>query len=120
MPKQFPWMVLVVLSLAVVSWPAIAQETQAQNHGWIAVTGADTLREFMSGLKAERELPNGALSTAEYQADGTGVLHAWGASIPRTWEVKRNDQLCFTAKNETLCYTLEKNPGKRVSTGFVM
>jgi len=66
----------------------------------------------MSGLRAERELANGERSTAEYDADGTGVLHAWGASIPRTWEIKGEDRLCVTAKNERLCYTLEKKSGE--------
>lgn len=84
----------------------------AQDDDWVPVTGADILRDFMSGLKAERELANGEWSTAEYDADGTGVLHAWGASIPRTWEIKGEDRLCFTAKNERLCYTLEKNTGE--------
>jgi hypothetical protein len=84
-----------------------------QDKSWVAVTGADTLHEFMSGLRAERELANGALSTAEYHADGTGILHAWGASIPRTWEVRGEDRLCFTAQNETLCYTLEKKSGMK-------
>ena len=31
----------------------------AQDADWVTVTGADTLREYMSGLKAERTLPSG-------------------------------------------------------------
>ena len=45
----------------------------AQDKEWVAFTGADTLREFMSGLRIERELANGELSIGEYHADGTGV-----------------------------------------------
>jgi hypothetical protein len=106
-------LVLSTASIANTESPAdITHSPQAPNTNWIAVTGADTLREFMSGLKAERELANGERSTGEYHADGTGVLHAWGASIPRTWKIKGDDQLCFTAKNETLCYTLKKNSGE--------
>ena len=109
---------MLATSMCVFTFVVAKAETpggitrSAQDKEWVAVTGAETLREFMSGLKAERELANGALGTAEYHADGTGVLHAWGASIPRTWEVKSEDRLCVTAKNERLCYTLEKKSGE--------
>jgi hypothetical protein len=73
------------------------------------MTGANTIREFMSGLTAERTLPNGELSRGEYRADGTGVLHAWGASIPRSWEIRGDDQLCITAEGETQCFRLDKS-----------
>ena len=106
-------LVVFTASVAYAEVPKdITRSSQAPNHNWIAVTGAATLQEFMSGLRAERELSNGELSTSEYHADGTGVLHAWGASIPRTWGIRGNDRLCVTAKNEPLCYTLEKKPGE--------
>lgn len=76
---------------------------------WTPVTGTDTLKSFMSGMKAERTSASGEVSTAEYFADGTGVLKSWGAAIPRTWEVKGDSQLCFTIKRETGCYTLERS-----------
>jgi len=63
----------------------------------------------MSGLKAERTLAGGEISRGEYFPDGTGVLSAWGADIPRTWEVKGDDQICVSARGETLCYFLERN-----------
>jgi len=81
----------------------------AQDGQWQPVTGSQALGDFMSGLKAERELPNGEMSRAEYFEDGTGVLHSWGASIPRTWSVKGDDQICFTAQDVTGCVQLERN-----------
>ena len=106
-------LVLATAGIAYTETPADSTPSaQAPNHDWVPVTGVDTLRDFMSGLKAERELANGEQATAEYNVDGTGMLHAWGASIPRTWEVKGNDQLCITAKKEPLCYTLEKKSGE--------
>ncbi len=63
----------------------------------------------MSGLTAERDLRGGEVSRGEYFADGTGVLHAWGASVPRTWSVEGEDRLCITAQREALCYELERN-----------
>ena len=47
----------------------------ANNNEWLPVTGAETLRDFISGLKAERTLPNGEISRGEYRADGTGTLN---------------------------------------------
>ena len=63
----------------------------------------------MSGTKAERELPNGEISRGEYNPDGTGTIYSWGAAIPRTWEVRGDDQICITAKGVSNCYWFEKN-----------
>jgi len=98
---------LTVLLLSGLLLAGLAASTHANE--WIPVTGAETLREFMSGLKAERTLAGGEISRGEYFPDGTGVLSAWGADIPRTWEVKGDDQICVSARGETLCYFLERN-----------
>ncbi len=81
----------------------------AKANDWSAVTGAAKLTMFMSDLKAERVLPNGEISRGEYRVDGTGVLYSWGAEIPRTWEVKGENQICVAAERKRLCYTLEQN-----------
>jgi hypothetical protein len=97
-------------SLAVMVLPCLlATSASAQTSAWQPVTGAETLRGFMSGTKAERELPSGEISRGEYFPDGTGILFAWGASIPRTWSVKGEDQVCITAERETQCYQFELN-----------
>ncbi len=88
---------------------AVCGSAFAQDVEWVPVVGADALRELMSGLTAERELRDGETSRGEYFADGTGTLHAWGASVPRTWSVEGEDQLCITAQRETLCYQLERS-----------
>ena len=77
---------LVFIGILGLCAPAVAQEGD-----WVPVTGAETLREFMSGLTAERTLPGGGVNRAEYYADGTGVLHSWGASFRRTWEVEGDE-----------------------------
>lgn len=61
----------LVTVLAVLCWAGVAM---AQDAEWIPVTGADALRDFMSGLTAERELPSGEIARGEYAAEGTGVL----------------------------------------------
>lgn len=75
---------------------------------WIKISGAENIQNFMSGAKAERELPGGEISRGEYSPDGTGMLFSWGASIPRTWAVKGNDQVCINEESgESLCYQFE-------------
>mgnify|MGYP001545015043 FL=1 len=81
----------------------------AQGSEWIPIAGSEELRNFMSGLKAERTLPNGEVSLGEYNPYGTGTLFAWGTAIPRTWEIKGDDLICLTAKRESICYQIEKN-----------
>ncbi len=102
---------LTTISYQVLCVLLLGQSTYAfaQEPGWEAVTGADTLRTFMSGLVAERTLPGGGVSRGDYKADGTGVLTAWGSTIPRTWNIKGDDQLCVTAERKTECFKLEKS-----------
>ena len=83
--------------------------TQAQANEWIPVTGAEALNKYMSGMKAERTLAGGEIGRGEYFPDGTGTLYSWGAKIPRTWEVKGDDQVCITEKRITNCYQIENN-----------
>ncbi len=76
---------------------------------WAPLSGAETLREFVSGATAEIELKEGVVSTGEYYEDGTAEIEAWGETFPRTWEVKGDDQVCYSSATETNCYTFEKN-----------
>lgn len=98
----------------------------AQSENWEAIEGAETLQNFISGLQAEATLPNGEVSSARYRADGTGTLTSWGATVPRTWLIKGDDQICITERRETLCYSFEKNGadpglyrGREVKSGKV-
>ena len=85
---------------------------QAGETRWMPVSGAENLNKFMSGARAERELPGGGISRGEYSPDGTGMLYSWGASIPRTWALKGDDQVCITEENgEALCYQFEISGG---------
>lgn len=83
----------------------------AQDKQWHPVTGAETLRNFISDLTVERELPNGEISRGEYRADGTGTLYTWGTALPRTWEIRGDDQICITERADTMCFTFEQNTG---------
>lgn len=94
---------------AVILCVLCASAAPAQDGEWKPITGADNLRNLMSGTKAERTLPNGEISRGEYNADGTGMLYSWGAEIPRTWEVRDDDRICITAERVTNCYRFERN-----------
>ncbi|RLA45041.1 MAG: hypothetical protein DRR06_08240 [Gammaproteobacteria bacterium] len=105
---------------------AISMPTMAQDDAWVPVTGADTLRNFMKERTAERNLPGGEIARGEYFADGTGVVHEYGASFPRTWEVKGDNQVCISSARGHVCYTYERNTtdpdlyrGRNVETGVV-
>jgi hypothetical protein len=96
--------------------------TYADN--WVGLSGAETLREFVSGAKVEIDLKPGVTATGEYFGDGTAKIEAWGETFPRTWELRGDDQVCYMSATETNCYTYEQNlavPGeyraRHVETG---
>lgn len=91
-----------------------APVTQGNANDWATVTGVDTLKDFMSGLTAERTLPNGEISRGEYRADGTGTLYSWGAEIDRAWTIEGDDTICIEVQQERSCYSLEQS-GKDAS-----
>jgi hypothetical protein len=101
--------------LGVNSSLALADEAKSSENKsqsvdkWMPVTGAEKLRDFMSDTTFEHKLPNGGITRGEYHPDGTGTLYSWGASFPRKWAVKGNDQICMTAREVTQCYRLERS-----------
>ncbi len=91
---------------------------------WAKLSGAETLQEFVSGARAAILLKPGVIAIGEYYADGTAKIEAWGETFPRTWEVRGDDQVCYSSETETDCYTYEQNlavPGeyrsRHVETG---
>jgi hypothetical protein len=112
--SQIMWMkkclnLLTLNSFFLASLSFLISNPIAQANEWIPVTGRDTLSNYMSGMEAQRALPNGNLSRGEYNPDGTGTLFAWGASISRTWTIKGDDQVCITAEQVVTCYQFERN-----------
>jgi len=93
---------------------------------WASLSGEETLREFISGTRAEIDLRPGVTATGEYYADGTADIEAWGETFPRTWKLFGDDQVCYMSVTETHCYTYEQNldaPGeyraRHVETGEI-
>lgn len=100
----------------------------AQSATWQAMTGASTLHEFVSGTTAELQLTEGVTAIGQYKADGSAEIRAWNETFPRTWQVKGEDQVCYTSEeNRTNCFTFERDadtPGhyrsRNVATGEVV
>ena len=84
----------------------------AQADQWQPVTGAETLREFISDLTVERELPNGEISRGEYRADGTGTLYSWGAAIAENLGDRGDDQVCISERARDTVLHLRKSTTK--------
>ncbi len=76
---------------------------------WASLSGAETLRELVSGTTAEIQLKPGVTASGEYDADGTATIEAWGETFLRTWQVSGDDQVCYSSATETDCYTFEQN-----------
>ena len=94
---------LPVFLLAV----SMAKPVCADN--WVNISGAETLRELVSGTTVEIELKPGVTANGEYYADGTAKIEAWGETFLRTWQVSGDDQVCYSSATETNCYTFEQN-----------
>lgn len=47
-----------------------------------------------------------------YRADGQGVMLLDGARIPRTWQVKGNDQVCVKLPWDSPCYRFQRHKAK--------
>jgi len=75
---------------------------------WQALTGEDTLRNFVSGATAEIEVKPGVTAVGKYYADGTAEIEAWNETFRRTWSVEGDDQVCYSDV-ETNCFTFEQN-----------
>lgn len=95
------------LSLQGVSL-ALVLTASAQAADWQPVTGADTLQDFVSGAVVEITLTPGVIAVGKYRADGTAEILAWNETFRRTWQVRGDDQVCYTDL-ETHCYSYEQN-----------
>jgi len=78
---------------------------------WVPFEGAEQLRDLVAGATAEIELKPGEVAVGQYRADGTAIITAWGETYERTWEVRGDDQVCYSSDRETNCYTFETNVG---------
>jgi hypothetical protein len=104
---------------------AVAPLSFAQD--WQPLADADEIAALFSDTTHRGMLPGGNEAVAQYNADGTGNLSAWGDLIERRWRVQGEDQACIEIGSEVRCFTLEMNassPGNyratNVATGEVV
>lgn len=91
---------------------------------WSQLTGADTLRGFVSDATVRIEVSPGDYAIGRYRSDGTASIEFWGETFDRTWSVRDDRQVCYSSLTETNCYTIEQDqdrPGtyraRNVETG---
>lgn len=77
---------------------------------WQPLTGAERLQSLVSGAIVEIQLTDGVTAVGTYRADGTATIDAWNETFQRTWEVRGDDQVCYTTEERhSNCLTYEQN-----------
>jgi hypothetical protein len=92
-------------TVSIVCVAFFAASASAQD--WKPVTGADEINALFSDTTHTATLEDGVVATANYNADGTGRVRAWGDVFERRWRVEGDDQVCVEIGAETRCFTLE-------------
>ena len=77
------------------------------------VTDENQLRQIMSDTAMEATLKPGVVSTANYNADGTGEVRAWGETFQRQWHINEQGTLCVDYGNEVACLKIEQDPARQ-------
>ena len=94
---------------AVAGLTAMLFSSGVQAQTWEAITEAEALRVLVSDAVFEATLKGGAKAVTRYNADGSGVLSAWGETFERRWEIKGADQICVTVGRNVDCLNIERN-----------
>ncbi len=101
--------------LGLIAAPAAQAET------WRPVSEPADLASLFSDTTMTTTLRDGVTATAEYRADGTGTVRAWGDAFERRWSVSADSEVCIEAGDQTFCYTVETDadaPGRYRSTNL--
>jgi hypothetical protein len=95
--------------ICVLSAPVVAQGSQ----DWVDIKDPKELRALHSN-KTFRSTYGGVHVVEHYRADGKGlVIYAGQPPIPRTWEIKGNDQVCVTDTSGTFCKRFQRHKKNR-------
>ena len=100
-------------SLQSATWLiAVTALLPAHAEDWQALSGADQLREFVSGATASIQVRPGEIATGVYRADGTASIEFWNETFERTWTVSGEDRVCYSSLTETNCFTFEQDASR--------
>lgn len=105
-------MIRIVNSRVAVGALFLVFTSSAQADTWEPVTDADQLRALFTDTVQTAELGGGSQAVANYNADGTGELKAWGDTFAREWKLDEDNQICIKIDNRFQCWRIEKNQDK--------
>ena len=81
----------------------------ASAQDWQPVTGQAALTEIVADTRLEGTLKDGVTGVAQYNADGTATLEAWGGTFKRRWRIEEEDRICVMAGKESWCTSFERS-----------
>lgn len=84
----------------------------ASAQDWQTVSNEDDLRRIMSDTQMEATLKKGVTSSADYYADGTGVVRAWGETFQRHWFIDDSGKLCLDYGDRKSCLKMERDASR--------
>lgn len=94
--------------ICMLSAPALPQSSR----DWVDIKNPKELRALFSN-KTFRSTFKGVAVAEHYRADGKGLYISAQQRIPRTWQIKGNDQVCVTDTDGTFCYRFQRNKKNR-------
>ena len=100
--------VLTGVLLNLVSMPALPQDAK----DWVDIKSAKELRALYSNktFKGKDYLDRPWIG--HYRADGQGIMISEAGRIPRSWEVKGDDQVCVKSSSSTPCFRFQRHKTK--------
>lgn len=78
--------------ICMLSAPAVSQSSTY----WVDIKDPNELRVLHSNKTHKGKGGDGIPYVAHYRSDGNALLIRESLRIPRTWETKGNDQVCYT------------------------
>jgi len=95
--------------ICILSAPAVPQIST----DWVDIKDPNELRALHSNKTFTGTGGDGSPFVAHYRSDGKALLIHRGERTPRTWEVKGNDEVCYTDKKFPGCRKFQRNKDNR-------
>ena len=84
----------------------------AFSEDWVEIKDPAELRALYSNKTFKGKDYLDRPFVGHYRADGQGVMLWQDARVPRSWEVKGNDQVCVKLPWESPCYRFQRHRAK--------
>ena len=79
---------------------------------WVDVNDPKALRDLYSNKTFRGKDYLDRPFVSHYRPDGQGVMISESGRVPRTWEVKGNDQVCLKLPWDSPCYRIQRHTSK--------